>query len=534
MKTLKHYLKFFLPVVATVALVFASCSSEKEEGALIPKDAYFVADINVNSLWQKGELAKADEQLNSVMLIRSFTKAAAPEFDKLLGDMLKAPSSCGIDMERNISFFMSMNGDKQMAAMTATLKDEEAFENFLSTLTKDANDVKTSEENGRKVVNFANVFTGVYDAHNLVFVFDVENQNDIQGQKAFAAKLFDLDKDNSMAADKNYNEYLKCRKDLNFFASYASLFELKNGEADMEMLFFLPKDDYEALKQAAIYYTLSFEDGSIDFNGGYLGNPIGMTAFMDQKFNDRVLHYMPQTAFIAATFAINPEGFYNYLSQIPFLKGLMAESTELGDVKDIINAFGGSFAFDFYGLEGDKPLFAAACDIKNAALVDQLLASLGVQNGGTIPNSPAMVYHNDEMLVVSTDSRVIDAAKQGGLGNGMADIAAKAKEGNYFYMNLKYQDYPTEVLNAIGFDKLDPSALAFLDLLDYAEAFAESNPLGTFKIRLTDNRNSLATLISTIDNVAVNYFGFSATDELAVDNPSVEALEEIDEIGEWE
>ena len=55
MKTIKRYLTLVLPVLMAAVMMTACSSSKNSEGAFIPKDAYFVADINVGSMWQKGD-----------------------------------------------------------------------------------------------------------------------------------------------------------------------------------------------------------------------------------------------------------------------------------------------------------------------------------------------------------------------------------------------------------------------------------------------------------------------------------------------
>ncbi len=502
MKTIRRYLKLVLPVVFAAVLAVACSSNKNEEGALIPKDAYFVADINVGSLWQKGELAKADD-LNSIQTLRSFLQVSAPEFDKILSDIIKDPSSCGINMDRNIAMFLSNNGGRSMAVVNAALKDQKSFEDFLATVEKSAGGMKTAEEGGRKITVFGNEFIAAYDENNVVFVFNADGKTDIESQKSYATTLYDLDEDNSMLADKHYGEYKDLRHDLNFYAPYANLMKLTNGEAAMmQMQSFMPKEDADALQQSAICYTVSFENGSIDFNGSYLGAPSGLQKIADQKFNAKLVDYMPEQTLIALTFAFSPSGLFDYLNNIPSIKPLLSTDTDFGSVKDIVTAFGGSFVASFYGMSGNTPLFAAACDITNEEFVADLLEQIGLDASGTIPGSPVKYMLGNGVLVFSTDDAVINAASQGGFGNGLNNIADKAKNGNYFYMNLKLQDYPEELVSQLGV--LDPVATMLLGMLDFADlTYNDNTTMGSFKLHLANpNANSLAYTIQTIDQVA--------------------------------
>lgn len=501
MKTINRYLKFVLPVVLTAVLAVACSSSKNQEGAFIPKDAYFVADINVGSMWQKGELTQAND-LNSIQMLHSFLAVSAPEFDKILEEMIKDPSSCGIDMDRNIAVFMSDNNGRSMAVVNAALKDQKVFEDFLATVEKTAGGMKTAEESGRKVTVFGNEFIAAYDETNVVFVFNADGKTDIETQKSYATTLYDLDKDNSMLADKHYGEYKDLRHDINFYAHYANLMKLTGGAASMtQMQAFLPKEDYDAMQQAAICYTVSFENGSIDVNGSYLGTPAGLQKIADQKFNAKLVDYMPEQTLVAFTFALSPSGLIDYLGSIPSLKPFLGNDTGYGSIKDIVTAFGGSFIGSFYGMENNTPLFAAACDINNEELVSEMLEDMGLGTTGVIPGSPVKYILTNGAFVISTDDAVITAAANGGFGNGLNNIADKAKNGNYFYLDLKIQDYPEELVSQLGV--LDPVATMLLGMLDFAEAYSDNTTTGTFKLHLANsNANSLAYTIQTIDQVA--------------------------------
>ena len=98
MKTMKRKLFRLLPLMVAAVLFMVSCSS-KDEGTFIPKNASFVCHIDVASLWEKGDLANADN-LKMVQSMRQNLKSEDPEFDQLVGAILKDPNSCGIDFRQ--------------------------------------------------------------------------------------------------------------------------------------------------------------------------------------------------------------------------------------------------------------------------------------------------------------------------------------------------------------------------------------------------------------------------------------------------
>ena len=136
MKALKHYLRFVLPTLLVAAVMMTSCSSgANKEGAVIPKDALFVATLDLGSVWEKGELKKAND-LKIVKEIHKNLKEESPNLDKIVNDILSDPESSGIDFGKNVTLFATQEGRQTYFVVSATMKDNEKFEALFSKMKK--------------------------------------------------------------------------------------------------------------------------------------------------------------------------------------------------------------------------------------------------------------------------------------------------------------------------------------------------------------------------------------------------------------
>lgn len=148
MKTIKQYVKFALPLFAAVAFLLTSCSGLKDKEAQVPSNAILVAHMNVNSIWQKAELNNPDN-LQTYTLLREGLGEAMPKLEQLITNLLKDPSTTGIDTGKDVVFFAATKGNSIMSvtgAFEASLKDKESFTNFLNNVADVAGEKLALEE----------------------------------------------------------------------------------------------------------------------------------------------------------------------------------------------------------------------------------------------------------------------------------------------------------------------------------------------------------------------------------------------------
>ena len=88
-------------LIASMVLLFTSCSKNEDYTVLIPTDADFVALINPKSIAEKGNFQKLD-QYKIYQLVENELKNQDPTFDKLLNDIKSNPTAAGIDYSRTV------------------------------------------------------------------------------------------------------------------------------------------------------------------------------------------------------------------------------------------------------------------------------------------------------------------------------------------------------------------------------------------------------------------------------------------------
>ncbi len=516
MKTMKRKLFRVLPMIVAAALFMVSCSSSNE-GAFIPKDITSVCHIDVATLWKKGDLSNADN-LQMVKGMRQQLKAESPELDQMLGAILKEPSSCGIDFKQPVCYFAEpVNSDYWWLTydvISAKMDSRSRFDQFVDNLAKNCGEeLKHGDTLGMTVFYLTDDMLAAYNDDRLFFIHDpsniftddIEPVSEIPNGKKYLAKILNLKKDESMASNENFAKYLKERKDLSFFMSYGNIMGISANPMNALIQRIYGERDLEQFKKASVCVYGSFEKGRIEITSKTYGIPESLQKFGNQKFNEELLAYLPAQTLAAFTVSIDMKALTEYLGAIEDEDFSINDPLGIDDytVRDLLNALGGSMAISFYGFQEGMPYFAAAMDMNDNQLIRDLLNEVAVNNGNVYSFDffPMQLVLNDKVAVLSTDPAIIANAQAGGKSNGLMAVADKAKKGNYFYMDLNLEDWPTELLALIGFDS-NPIVSSIFAMLDRMEAETVNGQDGKACIYLTsDKDNSLAYILQEVDKM---------------------------------
>ena len=514
---MKRKLFHLLPLMAATLLFMVSCSS-KSEGTFIPKNASFVCHIDVASLWEKGDLANADN-LQMVQALHSFLQGVSPEGNKIAEALLKDPASCGIDFRQPLCFFSEtaiedIPGIDYFVA-NAKMQNRNQFDNFLADLEKATGEkLKHCDTLGMTALDIDRGMMLAYNGDIIFFIYNtpemlLNGMEDCEGEvltsKQYLAKLLNLKKDESMAGNKNFANYLTDRKDISYFMNYGHLMTgTANPVYNIMKQFYGDKEDGKQLENASMCFHGSFENGRIEFTSKTYGIPETLHKIGTQKFNGELLSYLPAQTLAAFTFSVDMNALADFLGSMEEMN--LDEPLGIDDytVRDLINALGGSMAISFYGFQEGLPYFAVAIDLNDSQVARDLLNELAVNNGNVYSFDffPMQLVLNDKVAVLTTDPAVIANAQAGGKSNGLMTIADKAKKGNYFYMDLNLEDWPTELLALIGFDN-NPIATAIFAMFNRIEGETiNDNRDGVCNIYLSnDKENSLAYILHEVDKM---------------------------------
>src|SRR5690242_11252474 len=112
-----------LLLAAVILLIAVSCNKGGKSGLLVPKDAAIVFHVNSSSLTSKLSWTEITQT-------EWFKDGSSKATDTLALQILKDPSSSGIDTKEDFVVYIKKQGNGGYVAMTGTVKDAEAFKAF--------------------------------------------------------------------------------------------------------------------------------------------------------------------------------------------------------------------------------------------------------------------------------------------------------------------------------------------------------------------------------------------------------------------
>ena len=509
MKAIKHYLRFVLPTLLVAAVMMTSCSSgASKEGAFIPKEAYFVATADLGAIWEKGELKKAKD-LKTVKSIRNMIKQNSKDLDKIIGSILEDPETSGLDFGKNLTMFAARPDHNTYFVVSATMKDNEKFEAMFSKMKKaDLLDYtkKADKKNGLKMMLLDDASIVYNGDRVLMIASDRYERND--DKTDYAVELFSLPSEDAISSLSSFNDFWSERHDAAIFIPYSSTSNMGGMyySAASNTIFesFLDSDELKQLEESGMYIAVAFEKGSIDVHSGACGVPKKLKKIADASFNSSLLDYMPEKTLAAATLAINTDYIIELMESDKNTKKALKEKIGVKKytVRDVLESIGGSAVVSFYGFDDNgMPLFAGALDIKNADIAKDLLKESGLRKQDGFYNADGIYIHLDkDVIVISSDNKVVKKAANGGYSNGMKAIASKAKKGNYIYVNLDIDKYPKEIKEQLKY-MVDEEVLNFLSTFTHIEMSQDGDEAIVQLFFKDDKTNSLSYLINKSDKL---------------------------------
>ncbi|MET0300876.1 MAG: DUF4836 family protein, partial [Flavitalea sp.] len=127
-----------IAIFAVVSVLAVSCGSGDKSGPAIPKDASVVVHINSSSLTKK-------LSWEEIKATNWFKEAYANADDSLAKKLLENPAASGIDIEKDLVFFVKNQGSTGYMVFEGFVKDAKAFEAFNKQIIKGATVTKSGE-----------------------------------------------------------------------------------------------------------------------------------------------------------------------------------------------------------------------------------------------------------------------------------------------------------------------------------------------------------------------------------------------------
>lgn len=489
----KIYRLFFglLPLLC-MALLTVSCS-KVPEAALVPDNAAMVININVASLWEKGELDQADN-IGFLKMLRQEVRNENAELGAIVDGLFEDPSSSGLDFRHDLMLFAT---DGSHMAFAAVVKNQKQLGEKLKTLFAQTGVDAQWKEGDYNRVEIANgAFVIVWDKQKAYITI-----------KDMADGLMSLKKSESLKGNKQFADYWDKRADIGLWMGFDRLFNLAKqefgGVGDLSAI-----EEYKGSSSAG---GINFEKGQIIFNLYNFGPTVKlMKMTTDHKFNADLLGYLPEEALAAISLAVDVDSYIEYMEKInkEVAEALDEEVIDGVTVRSLVQALDGSIAISLSGLDVDgkkvKPNVNVVADLRDAELVRKSLAQaqLPMSDGYYVIENdfmPIYIAVNDKAIAITTmlptAQRVAKADKS---SKGCKAIAKEMKKrGSYFYADLQIDHYPAGVR-----ELLPPDAVTLMrQYLKTLEAYNDAPDKGHMTLFLNNEKqNSLLFTLHFVDD----------------------------------
>lgn len=505
-----------MSVFACGLLLLTSCSKSAKLAAYIPDDAFMVVNVNAVDVMQKMDVKNIDN-ISFVKLARQELKSEDPKLAELVDKIIEDPMSTGLNLKEDILAYMTLSED--FNALVAMNK-ESKFEDFLTQFAKDEDfELSINKKNGFKVATIDGSEMIAFDGKVLAIGSAAQNPS---------ARL-NLDKDQSMADNDNFDLHWKNHSEMGFWMNFEPIFKFAKMSGGMNELAEMGIDQeyIDALEDAAYSMNLVFDKGAIRMEINTQGLDPKFLKKYEQQFNASLIDLMPEQCFATYAVAMNMGECVKLLSNMK--SDFDIDETIVADVsvKDLLLSLNGSVLvslFDIVQMDESTvmPMLSIAADLKDGSAFKKMLGAMELtQQDGmyVIPDfglgTDAYIVLNDKAVYL-TNSK--EAAKQflaGGYKNGMKNVAQKVKKGNYFYADLNVNHYPAPIV------KLIPSNIVTLlgGYFDYLECGGTSSTSAECTIHLAESKeNSLLFTLHYIDKNLVELANLAESLEEEVDS----------------
>lgn len=526
--------------------LFIVFSGGSDSIKLIPKDAFFVAVINVRDVASKADLEDLEK---TEWGTEASTKL---EEDPIIKKLKDKPLSTGIDLTSDIFVFGLLKDGKTDPAylgFTMDIWDEDDFKAFSKEALQDyfSSDNDYIDEEIGTEYSFRLVADSKREESRaeLIVCWDDEkalvlktiSRISSKDLKAKAQELMSLDEKERVTAISSFKDFYRQKTEMCLWINPKPV--LDN----------LPSRDYKELSNIVdisliednyLAMFLEFKDDGIYFNlqTDLNGQVKEMTdVIFNKSFDRKLLDLVPNDSYAIATLSMNMDVSYALLRsqldgkfQKPIERFERTFNEELGfDIQELLKSLGGNGLIALLELpESDDipiPKLAFAFDSENEEYVDRIINRLQRE----LPPDVSLYYDkgywkltNDEVKdlevyiasrngsnVVTNDYDCLQKYLRGGYGNeslSRSKMASRLLEANlFFYMNTDLNDLPdawqsTMAKSVGGFNMLD-KINAYIQGIEISASAKEKNSMEFVLHTEYKGGNALNGLIRLVGDV---------------------------------
>ncbi len=355
---MKSHLQLFL--AAAILVLSASCKKTNTQGRYIPATAAVAVHINGESLSKK--LPWATVKTNPIFK-QMYADSSLPEtLKKLMDD----PETSGIDVKKDLIFFVEKDSLGGYLAFEGSVKDEAAFKNFNNSFPDKGS---ASEADGVSFISRMPICVGwtkekfvyVIDAPKLGQMdefsrrmkkdsIDITDHGKSRDINATCKAVFALKEGNSLGNEEKFTTLMGEPGDLHFWMNAEELSKSENSSP----LAMISLDKF--IKGSVTTAALTFNEGKINISTlSYSGEDLTKLykKYAGGKIDDEMLKRIPGNDVIAAmALNLKPEGIKELLEVLGVNGIVNAGLTKMGsNMNDLLKGTKGDIAIGLTDLK---------------------------------------------------------------------------------------------------------------------------------------------------------------------------------------
>ncbi|HUC83304.1 MAG TPA: DUF4836 family protein [Flavisolibacter sp.] len=524
------------PILTTLAavLLLASCKNENKSDLAIPKDAAVVFHIDPNSLSSK-------LSWDDIKKTEWFKDAYAENKDSFAKKMMDNPEASGIDLGKDMAFFVKKRGKGGYTVFEGGVKDEKAFAAMLTKAQASAKQEKDGDWNVAKTSGGVTIWNGSKFA--VINDAPMTGMNPMGGDmgdvtrftadslKIFATQLM-AGKEESLFEDERFSDIMKEKADMHFWMNSSELYSDVAGLMSMMKAGALMQDN-------AMGGTINFEDGKITSRMKQFYGKELQKAMANWKFKDidaAVLDRIPSQNVIGV-FAMNmdPAGLKEFVKALGFdgMVNMMLSKQNL-TLDELVGATKGQFVMALtdlqmkdtlksYGVDDSGQVatypstepdmtFLFAADVAQKQTFDKLL-NLAKEESPTMPFTYQL---NNDWFVAGNKA---DAVNAFAAGNASTKHAFTDKlKGTYagFYLDIQRLLKTNFTKEPMGQSMLSEAAAVWQDVVMTSGEYKNGVATAEITINMVDKKtNSLKQMNQFIEKLNAT----KKANKVAMDEP---------------
>lgn len=503
-----------LACLAALSLLILSCRGKADYRDILPADAFITVGINPASLLEKSGAARIDECPFYTRLAEQMEQEesmTAEEKEYLLG-LLKNPAESGIDLNRDLYYFMSMGGNslslspEMSGGLLLPIGDKAKLDGLIGRL----NEKSRTESRTEGGLTFAVI--GEYAPMRVICAYNDRafllyfTQNAALDLSEQVRTLFAQKREDSLMGKNAAAGQLSDKNDLDILFSYAPLL------ANNPMLSAMPLT--QAMQHATAAASVNFEKGRIVNHTKVFFDDKESEAEMKEVSyvkpqTGALLRYLPASSIGVLSCGLDGKKLYAMLTRIPGYGPMLVNPL----IERVMNALNGDFAITFSRMavlnRNNSPLEASLlAQIQDPAILKSLVAEM---NGMPIKQTGENAYSLelggepisagviDDVLYVTTDPLVKSAIDGTAIESMTAMERIFKKQATTFYVDFEGVDMLVAQYDAFT-DTMPQIAIAhaLLGLFDTMECYGSMEG-ATCDIRMKDKeQNALKSICDQV------------------------------------